>query len=93
MQIARFQPGELRQIVCLDVFDVMARLAQHLAHQLRCDQLPGPVVQRQPDRIGRVLAVGHGTCGQSDGHGGKPGESRHDAPPAGFGISGMICRT
>ena len=55
MQIAGFQPGELGQIIGLNIFDVVATLFQHLAHQLGGDQLARPVVQRQLDRIGGLL--------------------------------------
>ena len=53
-----FEPGELGEIVGLHVFDVVAGLLQHLAHDLGGDELAGPVVQRELDRIGRFLRSG-----------------------------------
>ena len=54
VQVAGLQPGELRQVVGLHVFDVVAGLLQHAAHQLGGDELAGPVVQRHADRVGRL---------------------------------------
>ena len=70
MQIAGFQPGELRQIIRLNIFDAVASLLQHLAHDLGRDQLPGPVVQCQLDRIGRILGERRPRRGQN-------GQTRH----------------
>ena len=49
--------AQLKQFsIGLDVFDVIARFLQDLTHQRRGDQLAGPVVQRQLDRIGTFLS-------------------------------------
>ena len=71
MQVAGFQPGELREVIGLHIFDVIARLLKDIPHQARGDQLSGPVMQRQLDRVGRFLRLG-----QSGGHG-QHGRGQH----------------
>lgn len=79
MQIARFKPGELRKVIGLDIFDGEARLLQHRTHELGGDELPGPVVQREADRVGCVLCRGRQAGGRDGGegcsteHGARPG--------------------
>ncbi len=51
VQITRLEPGELRDVIRLHVFDVVTGFFQHLAHDVRGQVLPGPVVNRQLDRI------------------------------------------
>jgi hypothetical protein len=71
MQIAGLQACELRQVISRHVFDRLARLFQHRAHDPRADELPRPVVQRQLDRhlLGRLL----GAAPQGNGEAEKRG--------------------
>ena len=51
MQVARFQACKLGDVVSLNVFDVVAGFLQDLSHELGRDQLAGPVMKCQLDRI------------------------------------------
>ena len=67
VQIAGFEAGELRDVIRLHVFDVIAGFFQYLAHQRRRQVLPGPVMQGQLDRVFRLdRARRQGECRKHD---------------------------
>ena len=51
VQVARFQAGELGDVVGLNVFDIVTGFFQYFAHDAGRDELAGPVMEREFDRI------------------------------------------
>ena len=72
VQITGFKTGKLRDVIRLNIFDVVSGLFQHLAHQGGGQILPGPVMQGQ---FNRILGL-DGAC--------RHGQSRENGKQQGF---------
>ena len=64
VQIAGLQARELRDVVGLHVFDVVAHLVEHRAHDVGRDVLAGPVMDGELDRVLRLHGRGRGGAGE-----------------------------
>jgi MFS family permease len=82
IEIARFQSGKLGQIVGLHIFDVVAHRLQDTAHDLGGDQLAGPVVQRELDRVLGLRHLRTGVGGEAKPGQAHAGDHRDSADPA-----------